>query len=120
MSELVYLYMHEYKADVYVKNDIMLDKEYWYVCMKTCIINMSRCILRFWYCHSLLLLTHFVHNNVIISYNMVCTATNISHTNVKFEISYWYFVRMILSYDVYDDDSSLGFLIHQVYYNNIE
>ena len=34
MSELVYLYMHEYKADVYIKKDIMLDTEYWYVCIK--------------------------------------------------------------------------------------
>ena len=56
MSELVYLYMYKYKEDVYVKNDIMLDTEYCYVCIKTYIRNMSRCIVRFWDYHSLLLL----------------------------------------------------------------
>ena len=33
MSELVYLYMHNYKADDYVKNNIILDTKYWYVCI---------------------------------------------------------------------------------------
>ena len=100
MSEVVYLYVHEYKADVYVKKDIMLDKEYWCVCIKICIRNMSRCIVRFWDCNSLLLLTVFVHIDVKISYNVVCTSINISHTNVKCEISSWYFVRMFCAYDI--------------------
>ena len=92
--------MHEYKADVYVKNDIILDTEYWYVFIKTCIRNMSKCIVRFLGCHYLLLLTNFVHNNVRISYNVVFTAINISHTNVKCDISYWCFVRVICAYDI--------------------
>ena len=48
MSEMIYLYMHEHTADVYVKHDITLDTEYCYVYKKTCIINVSRCIVRFW------------------------------------------------------------------------